>query len=93
MSSPRDSPRMSGDLENPVFRSLEFALMAGAPELTYQDGMQVLEAIRILREAARQQDELLRELAERIRENNELLRQLIEVLAGWRPVSPAGGTE
>ena len=84
---------MSGDLDDPVFRSLEYALMASAPELTYQNGMQVLEAIRILREAARQQDELLHELAERIRENNVLQRQLIEVLAGRRPDSPPGETE
>lgn len=84
---------MGGDLDDSVFRSLEFALMTGAPELTYQDGMQVLEAIRILREAAHQQDELLRELAERIRENNELLRQLIGVLAGRRPDSLAGEAE
>ena len=81
------------DLDDSVFRSLEFALMTGAPELTYQNGMQVLEAIRILREAALQQDELLHELAERIRENNELLRQLIGVLAGGRRDSPAGEAE
>ena len=93
MSDPPNSSGMSGDLDDSVFRSLEFALMVGAPELTYQNGMQVLEAIRILREAARQQDELLRELAERIRENNELQRQLIAVLAGGRPDSPAGETE
>ena len=43
MSDPPNSSGMSGDLDDSVFRSLEFALMVGAPELTYQNGMQVLE--------------------------------------------------
>lgn len=70
------------DLDDPVFRSLHLALMTGSPELTNEDGMKVLEAIRILHEVAKQQDELLRELLEQIRENNVLQRQLVQAVVG-----------
>ena len=70
------------DLGDSVFRSLQIALMTSSPELTYEDGMKVLEAIRILHEAAVDQDRRLEELAEAIQENNELQKQLIQALVG-----------
>ena len=72
---------MSG-LDDSVFRSLQIALMTSSPELTYEDGMKVLEAIRILHEAAVDQDRRIGELASATRENNELQKQLIQALVG-----------
>lgn len=70
---------MSG-LDDSVFESLQHKLLTSPDRLSYEDAMEILEAIRILQEIAVKQAAAIDELREKARDLEALLAALGDAL-------------